>query len=93
MAIKKAVKNTFGAESTYWRIIRINENFNGCTDVYLAGYLDEESRRDNKEPMDMRIFQFEERDANRTSVYNLIMKSRLSENGEEINIFADGVEI
>ena len=93
MALQKSIPSPFGIESNYWRIVRINENFDGSVEAYLAGYSSEEVRRESKAPLDVKNFLFEERDATRASVYELITESKLDENGIETNIFADAVAV
>lgn len=88
MALQKSIASPYGIEANYWRIVRINENFNGNVEVYLAGYASEQARRDGKEPLDVKNFQFDERDATRAGVYSLITESKLDEEGNETNIFA-----
>lgn len=106
MAIVKSIETAFGVTATYWRIIRTNENFDGKTEIYFAGYADEAARRAGKAPLEVKTIQVETIDGARADYYSKLTESKLEtrDTGEvdedgnpvteevETNIFANAEE-
>ena len=69
MGMGKAVTLSSGVTVNYWRITRINEDFNGETQVFVGGYVSKELRDSNATPVVYRDFVFDLRDATRAKVY------------------------
>ena len=74
MALLKTVKTNFGIDATYWNIASINENFKDKTlEVVMFGYISQEIRASDSDPVSWKTFQFIEndyiKDATRALVY------------------------
>ena len=53
MALQKPIEHLTGASSTYWRINRIIfDNESKCGSILLAGYYDQQSKINGKQPLD-----------------------------------------
>lgn len=97
MALQKSLATPFGVNAEYWRIIRVNENFDGQAEVYLAGYASDEARRTLSEPLDMRVITIASPDATRADLYPLLKESKIEsrpteEVDEEGNTIMEEVE-
>lgn len=77
MALNKAIELDTGVTLNYWRITRINEDFNGNVEVYLGGYISDVARLAGKQALEYRTFNFTARDLNRATAYELIKESKL----------------
>lgn len=59
MALKKTIETKYGNTASYWRIVQLNISYLGqVSHIELAGYIDEDSRKANKQPIDGRVFDF-----------------------------------
>lgn len=87
MAIYKQKGLETGVIVNYWRITRINENFDGSVEVYLGGYLNKQGRLDGKTPIEYKTFQFSERDLSRATAYELLTESK-----KEVRVITPAVE-
>lgn len=87
MAIYKEKELETGVIVNYWRITRINENFDGSVEVYLGGYLSKQSRLAGKSPIEYKTFQFSARDLSRATAYELLTESR-----KEVRVITPAVE-
>ena len=77
MAIKKTLQTSFGVEANYWKIVRVNESFLGTTtEIYLAGYVNEQSRRDGKQPLEIKTLSVATIDGKREDYYGIIIESK-----------------
>ena len=77
MAIKKTLQTSFGVEANYWKIVRVNESFLGMTtEIYLAGYVNEQSRRDGKQPLEIKTFLVDTIDGKREDYYVVLTASK-----------------
>jgi len=78
MAIKKTLQTSFGVEANYWKIVRVNESFLGMTtEIYLAGYVNEQSRRDGKQPLEIKTFLVDTIDGTREDYYGKLTESKI----------------
>lgn len=57
MALQKTIQHPTGATSSYWRVINVSLNYqdNNAT-VYMAGYINDQTRLDNLMPLDGRNY-------------------------------------
>lgn len=106
MALRKSLATPFGVNAEYWRIIRVNENFDGQAEVFLAGYASDEARLAGNAPLDTRIVTIDSPDATRADLYPLLKESKtesrpteeVDEEGNpvmeevETNDFADAID-
>jgi hypothetical protein len=76
MALTKLYETDFGITLNYWRITRINENFDGSAEVYLGGYPGKEIRDLGKHALEYKTFNFSAKDVVRATAYQLIKESK-----------------
>jgi hypothetical protein len=76
MAIQKTLQTSFGVEANYWKILRTNEAFPGSTEVFLAGYANEQARRDGKQPFEIKTFLVDTIDGKRKDYYVVLTASK-----------------
>jgi hypothetical protein len=92
MALQKTIQTKFKIPATYWRIIKITEDFsNYRSKVYLGGYIDQDNRRLNAEPLEVKLFIFNEMDVIRPEAYDLIKGT--SEFYDAIDILEEETDI
>jgi len=77
MALNKAIELDTGVTLNYWRVTRINEDFNGNVEVYLGGYISDVARLACKNALEYKIFNFTARSLSRAGAYELIKESKL----------------
>lgn len=108
MALQKHKNDQFGNGGyNYWRIIETNINWaSRSSHVSLAGYLTQEARQNDKQPMevvsfdwsgenfpfDLPVLDGEGMNAVKVS-YEKIKESKLDDKGEETNWFADAEDV
>lgn len=84
MALKKPILTDYGIEVIYWRIGSINDSFHGQIQILLEGYLNEESRKARKTPLERITVYVEGVELKRSEIY-LMLKSHLNfQNAEDI---------
>lgn len=84
MALKKQIDTKFGCKSEYWRIIRINECFDGGVEVFVGGYKDSTARQNQSLPLEIVEFKFYETDVTRSVAYGLIKSNPMFNDAEDI---------
>lgn len=92
MALKKIKELSSGATCEYWKIITVKQGFlDDNIEVFVGGYLNEETRFNGKEPLSIQEFNFNiAGDTNRSLLYEKLKESVII-NDIETNFFADAI--
>lgn len=57
MALQKTIQHPTGATSSYWRVVNTNLDYiSDIAYVVIVGYIDEQTRLDNRSPLDQRNY-------------------------------------
>lgn len=97
MALEKPVPTPYGVDATYFKILRKETNYSGQDCVYVAGYVSEEERWNNKEPLIILTYIGDYSEQPREQIYPDLKASKpeLGMDGQviETNLLVDAIDL